>query len=464
LKTVTRLPEREEKIDRAHSSEGDGVVLSSGRLWMWACVIGVAGGFLALAYYAVMRLLLHYVWERGARIDQSNLGYLPTFRPAILVITTAGGFVVGLLSHLLGTPGEIAAVVDNIHMEHGRIDPKQTPSMTAISLASIAAGGSAGPEAPLVQIIGSFGSWVGDRLKLRGDLVRTLTFCGMGAALGAFFGAPLGGALFALEIPHRRGLEYYEALVPSILAALVAFLVFRSFVGYDGAIYHLAAIPSVTVGTVLIGAAAGIGGAIIGTLFILLFHQIERLFHPLIKHTILLATLGGLLIGIIAQLAPMTLFWGENQISALLHAGEPLLLAKGVYGAAALLLLLALLKAMAVGATLHSGFRGGFIFPLFFIGAAVGIALSLVLGVWFPQLPTPVIVLGVMAATNVAVTKTPISTIVILSSLTGTAFIPSLVAACFASFLLTTRVSLIATQRSRTPSLHASSIWSPVKT
>jgi H+/Cl- antiporter ClcA len=464
LETVARLPEQEEKTDSAHSTQSDGVGLSSARLWMWACVIGLAGGILALAYYAVMRLLLHYVWEKVAHIDQSNLGYLPAFRPAILVITTAGGLVVGWLSYLLGTPGEIAAVVDNIHMEHGRIDPKQTPSMTAVSLASIAAGGSAGPEAPLVQIIGSFGSWVGERLKLRGDLVRTLTFCGMGAALGAFFGAPLGGALFALEIPHRRGLEYYEALIPSILAALVAFMVFRSFVGYDGAIYHLAAIPNLTVGAVFIGAAAGIVGAIVGTLFILLFHQTERLFHPLIKHTILMATLGGLLIGLIAQLAPATLFWGEYQIAALLHAGETLRQTNGIYVAAALLLLLALLKAIAVGATLHSGFRGGFIFPLFFIGAAVGVSLSLIFGLWFPHLPTSVIVLGVMAATNVAVTKTPVSTVVILSSLTGTAFIPALVAACFASFLLTTRVSLISTQRSRIPVLNPSSIWPAVKT
>jgi chloride channel protein, CIC family len=449
LETFASVPQKEEKPDGTPASQAGGVVLSTARLWIWAAIIGLCGGFLALMYYAVMRLALHFMWEVGAHVDQWHLGYAPHWRPIILLFTTAGGFVVGLLLHYMGKPGEIAAVVNNIHMEGGRIDPKQTPSMTAVSLASIASGGSAGPEAPLVQIIGSFGSWLGDRLKLRGDLVRTLTFCGMGAALGAFFGAPLGGALFALEIPHRRGLEYYEALMPSILAAVMAFLVFRAFAGYDGAIYHFAPLSHFNAGTVFIGVLAGIAGAVVGTVFIILFHRVEHLLHPLEKYTIVLATLGGLLIGLIAQLAPATMFWGEYQIDALLHATPQLQLAYGLYGAAGIFLTLAVLKTLAVGATLHSGFRGGFIFPLFFIGAAVGLALSLVSSVWFPHLPAPVVILGIMAATNVTVTKTPISTAVILTTLSGTPFMPALVAACFTSFLLTTRVSLIPTQRSR---------------
>jgi H+/Cl- antiporter ClcA len=385
------------------------------------------------------------VWSWSAGIDWLQLPHTPGFYPSLLLITTVGGFLVGLALHYLGSPGEIAAVVDNIHMERGRIDPKQTPSMVAASLASIAAGGSAGPEAPLVQILGSFGSFVGDKLKLRGDLVRTLTFCGMGTALGAFFGAPLGGALFALEIPHRRGLEYYEALVPTILASILGFFVFRSVAGYEGAIYHFAPLRDLSIWTVGIGIGFGLLGGAIGMFFIVLFKWIEKLLHPLAKHKVLLATLGGLMIGLLAQLAPSTLFWGEYQINGLLHGGVDLTREYGLWAAAGVMLAVALLKMVAVGVTLHSGFRGGFIFPLFFIGAAVGVAVTLI----FPSLPAAVVILCLMAAVNVAVTKTPISTAVILSTLSGTTFMPALAAASFASFLLTTRVSLIRTQRSR---------------
>lgn len=50
-----------------------------------------------------------------------------------------------------------------------------------------------------------------------------------------------------------------------------------------------------------------------------------------------------------------------------------------------------------------------------------------------------------MAAVNVAVTKTPISTTVILSVLSDTVMVPVLVIASFVSFLLTSEISLIKT-------------------
>ena len=107
--------------------------------------------------------------------------------------------------------------------------------------------------------------------------------------------------------------------------------------------------------------------------------------------------------------------------------------------------LLAIVKMIAVGATLHTGFRGGFIFPLMFVGACVGTAI----GIAFPQVPMAVAIVGMMAAVNVAVTKTPISTSVILVTLTGTSMMPVVIAASLVSLLLTTRLNLIQTQRER---------------
>jgi H+/Cl- antiporter ClcA len=267
----------------------------------------------------------------------------------------------------------------------------------------------------------------------------------MGTALGAFFGAPLGGALFALEIPHRRGLEYFEALIPTILASVIGFFVFRSVAGYDGAIYAFPSLHEMSLWTAIIGGAFGLLGGVVAILFIYLFGMIEKVMHRLHLHMIVLATVGGFLLGLIAQVAPITLFWSEFQIKTVLHIGDGLRHAHGLWIAVAMLLGIALLKMISVGVTLHSGFRGGFIFPLFFIGAIIGLAISMV----FPSLPAPVVMLSMMAAVNVAVTKTPISTAVILSTLSGTAYMPAMVAACCASFLLTTRVSLIRTQRSR---------------
>jgi len=41
------------------------------------------------------------------------------------------------------------------------------------------------------------------------------------------FGAPLGGAVFALEILHHQHIvEYYEALLPAIVSSCFSYLVF----------------------------------------------------------------------------------------------------------------------------------------------------------------------------------------------------------------------------------------------
>jgi len=82
----------------------------------------------------------------------------------VWIATTIGGFLVGLTLHLMGLPGEVALVVDKVH-DPGRISLRQTPAMIVASLFSITAGGSAGPEVPLVQINGSL-AWLGQKLKL----------------------------------------------------------------------------------------------------------------------------------------------------------------------------------------------------------------------------------------------------------------------------------------------------------
>lgn len=402
-----------------------------------AAVIGIAGGLVATVYYNVLEACLHLVWHT---LPALVLPHLPAGIPVsnyVWIVTTIGGFCVGLTLHFMGLPGEVAMVVDKVH-DPGRIELRQTPAMIVASLFSITAGGSAGPEAPLVQVIGSFGSWLSEKLKLTLINTRVLTFCGMSAALGAFFGAPLGGALFALEIPHRRGLEYYEALIPAVLSAILSFFVFRFNTGLTiGGMYHFPAVPPLSLINLGQGALLGALGALTALLFVLIFRVIGYLVKSIEHHTILLATMGGLSIGLIALVIPQTLFFGEKEIGTIIETGSTL----GI----TMLLLIAVAKMLAVGCTLHSGFRGGFIFPLFYIGAAVGFAVSL----GFPEIHPTISMICMMAAVNVAITKTPISTTVILGVLSDTSMVPVVIIASFVSFLLTTQLSLISTQRSR---------------
>jgi H+/Cl- antiporter ClcA len=426
-----------DNCDAPPKSSSDSCELSYQQMILCSAVIGIAGGLVATAYYYVLEGCLHLVWHTFPDFLEP---YFPTKFPSwnyVWIATTIGGFFVGLTLHIMGLPGEVALVVDKVH-DPGRISLRQTPAMIVASLFSIAAGGSAGPEAPLVQINGSFGGWLGQKLNLNLATTRVLTFCGMSAALGAFFGAPLGGALFALELPHRRGLEYYEAIIPAVLSAILSFFVFRFNTGLTiGGMYHFAAIPKLSLMHLVEGAILGAVGALIAIIFIILFRSIGHLSEYFKHRTILLATLGGLSIGLIALVFPQTLFFGEKEIATIVETGS-------TFGMT-MLLMIALAKMLAVACTLHSGFRGGFIFPLFYIGAAVGLAISLAV----PQVHPTIGMICMMAAVNVAITKTPISTTVILSVLSDTAMVPVIVIASFVSFLLTTQVCLIGTQRSR---------------
>ena len=407
------------------------------QLTLCAAAIGIVGGLVATAYYFVLEGMMHGVWHTLPALVKPHLpSGLPTGH-YVWITTTLGGFCVGLILYVMGLPGEMAQVVDRIH-QPGRIDIRKTPAMVIASLVAITAGGSAGPEAPLVQVNGSFGSWLGDTLKLHTSTVRVLTFCGMSAALGAFFGAPIGAAIFALEIPHRRSLEYYEAVAPAVISAILSFAVFRISTGMTiGGFYHFESVPALTPMNLLEGLILGVIGAGVAVLFIYIFRGVGRLLAPLEHYRIVLATLGGLSIGIIAFFFPQTLFFSEAQIHTVIETGALL-------GISALLLI-AVAKMFAISFTLHSGFLGGFIFPLFFIGANVGLAIALAV----PQIHPTVGMVCLMAAVNVAVTKTPISTSIILSVLSGTAMLPVIVIASFTSFLLTSQIAMIRTQRSR---------------
>ncbi|MGF1512763.1 MAG: chloride channel protein [Elainellaceae cyanobacterium] len=429
------VSEAQQQSEPVHS--GDLRQLTYFQLVLCAVAIGIFGGIVATLYYFVLESLMHGVWHTLPEVVEP---YFPAWLSTanyVWIATTVGGFCVGLVLYFMGLPGEMAQVVDRIHRP-GRIDIRKTPAMVIASLVAITAGGSAGPEAPLVQVNGSFGSWLGDALKLDTAAVRVLTFCGMSAALGAFFGAPIGAAIFALEIPHRRGLQYYEAIGPAVISAILSFSVFRISTGMTiGGFYHFESVPPLVPINLLEGLLLGFVGAGVAVLFIAVFRLVGFLLEPLEHYRIVLATFGGLVIGLIAFFFPQTLFFSEEQIHTVIESGMTL----GV----TMLLLIAVAKMFAISFTLHSGFLGGFIFPLFFIGANVGLAISLAV----PQFHPTIGMVCLMAAVNVAVTKTPISTSIILSVLSGTTMLPVIVIASYTSFLLTSQVTMIETQRPR---------------
>lgn len=385
----------------------------------WAA-IGVGSGLFAGLYWNALELLTHVL--------RSFQGV------SLLIVMPLSGLLIGLIIHVLGNPGEISLIVDNIHSRGGRIDTRQNPSMVLSSLVSISSGGSLGPEAPMVQVTGSFGTWVADRLRLQGEDVRSLSVAGMAAGFTALFGAPLGGAFFALEILHHQHVaQYYEAVLPAVVSSCASYIVFAL-------ITHLGISPTWTfpqyhvdnVDDFMLAIASGVVGAIAAWIFIRLTKGCAWLFDRLPEPIYVRTTVAGLGLGALAALVPLTRFFGHEELNLVVESRE----------GALFLLILALAKMVAIAVTVNGEWRGGFIIPLFFTGACIGKAIALLI----PGLNPVLTMISVMAALNAAVTRTPISTTLLLSKLTGFSPLTPILFASLVGFFLSPKLPFIKSQ------------------
>jgi H+/Cl- antiporter ClcA len=107
-------------------------------------------------------------------------------------------------------------------------------------------------------------------------------------------------------------------------------------------------------------------------------------------------------------------------------------------------LTLVVAKVLAISVTINGGWRGGIIIPLFFIGACLGKAITIINPVASNE---TLAMICVMAALNSTVTRTPISTTLLLAKLTGLSTFTPILFASLVGFFLAPRSPFITSQR-----------------
>jgi H+/Cl- antiporter ClcA len=263
---------------------------------------------------------------------------------------------------------------------------------------------------------------------------RVLTITGMAAGFTVLFGAPLGSAVFALEILHRRGLEYYEALLPAVIGSLAGFAVNIVLTNAGVTpVFRLPAVPALHRVDLAWGLACGAAGAVVAALFTYLTRAEQWAFRRLSPGV--RPVVGGLALGLLAFWSPYALTFGEAQVNTIGFERA----------AAATFAIAAVAKLCGTTVTLSSGWRGGFIIPLFFMGASLGRFGHAV----FPHAPVVVLMACLMAAANCGVTKTPLGSTLVVSEMAGLRLLPPVLLASVLSLFLTSEVGLIHSQRAR---------------
>ncbi len=351
----------------------------SGLLIMGA-ITGILCGFGAVLFDASIELVFDLFFILPAHFIGHNsildLRFTP-FAVYILLIPALGGLLVGLLNKYFerGKKGEgIPSVIQAVASNGGYIKWNVSILKIIQSGLSLGTGGAGGKEGPIVQIGSAIGSAFGQILKVPQDKLKILVGCGAAAGLSAAFNAPLGGALFAMEIILRT--FNAKSFSPIIIASVFGTVISRTFIGDEPAFqvpkYQLNSTYELFFYLIL-----GVLAAFTSVYFIRVFLWIDEKFDRIKKiPKYFLPMLGGLGVGIIGLFFPDIYGYSYSLIDRSLYNTEALWV----------LVMMIFLKPIATGLTIGSGGNGGTFAPSLFTGAMLGGAFGQVINLIFPEL------------------------------------------------------------------------------
>lgn len=397
------------------------------KLLLLAALLGLGSAVITFGFMALVQAGQTALWEEAA----AALG-LPTSIFTVLVCA-GGGLLVGLAVRFFGDHSGIFAEMMLAFGRNGRFNYHHAPGIVVTAFVSLVAGGSLGPEAPMADACGSLGTWLADKLKLDERSTRSLGFSGLSGMLAAFITSPFGGALLGLE-SARAGISYAWTLFPSLVASAVATVVFVSLTGrFFG---HLYVFPAYTphVRDLLLAVPLGLLGALAGAIFIVTFKYLRRMVRPLHQHLVIRGLLGGVALGVVGALLPLTLFSGEEQTATLIDTAADI----GV----PVLVVMALVKLLITSLLLVTGWKGGYIFPTMFASVALGMAAHLL----FPSIPVAVAVAATMGGAMVSTMKAPIFSALFTAVLMEREAGPVIAIAVIVGLLATARLSMTPTE------------------
>ena len=391
-------------------------------------LLGIVAGLGSIALFLSVEFFTGLFLKLGAGYTpplpggfQGHVAYSYTLfieRPwAIPLICGLGGLLVGLITTKFSPESEghgTDAVIDAYHHKSGNIRARVPLVKAVASSITIGSGGSGGTEGPAGQIAAGFGSLIGKLFKLNEDERRIAVAAGLGAGIGSIFKIPLGGAVFSAEVFYRRDFEV-RALIPGLVASVTGYTVFGFVFGWD----RLFTIPFDLVKytnpiSLILYAIVGLISAIVSVGYVKVFYVISDYFSKIQIPKYVKPAIGGVLVGVIGIVFPQVLGTSYGWLQIAINKDYALL---PLY----ILGPVILFKILATSLTIGSGGSAGVFGPSMVIGGLLGAFVGTVfhmLGLFTWVDVTSVIIVSMVSFFG-ATAKTPISSIIMGSELTG---------------------------------------------
>ena len=184
---------------------------------MTGIAAGIGGTLLALLLHTVQHIAYGYSGHKDESFLQGVIGSSPLQRFLVLSVC---GLVAGIGWWAVRRFGSHLVSIRSAVNEGERMPPLTTVAHDLLQIITVGLGSPLGREVAPRELGSLLASFISRRAKITPEESRILIACGAGAGLAAVYNAPLGGALFTLEV--LLGSFSLSSVVPAIATSAIA--------------------------------------------------------------------------------------------------------------------------------------------------------------------------------------------------------------------------------------------------
>jgi CIC family chloride channel protein len=198
---------------------------TSWQLCLLAAIGGTASALLVVLFtFSIDSIQSFYLSQKD---DYTSLDALSRFDLPIV-----GGLVILFFAWLTGYQylrTGIPFILHRLKVANGIIPLRNTLNQFFGSVIALASGFSVGKEGPAIHLGAACSSYIGNKLNLPFNTIRTLCACGIAAGISACFNTPIAAVIFVMEVILR---EYkVHIFIPVMIASLIGSMITRSILG-----------------------------------------------------------------------------------------------------------------------------------------------------------------------------------------------------------------------------------------